>query len=381
MRVLNVNSSIDFKTGGGMAERTFQMSRSLANAGAKCTVLTIDTGHDTARAEALDPAALIALPLLWRRFYVPRMTWSLIKKLVDEADIVHLMGHWGFLNAVVYLAARRAGKPYVVCPAGSLPLFGRSRWLKKVYNLLIGRAIIRQASGWIAVTKDEASQFQSYGIQTSQVTVIANGVCEEDFPVIDVEAFRIKYQLPDAHVILFMGRLNAIKGPDLLLNAFALMLNHIEGYHLVFAGPNEGMQADLMKLASDAGLSHRVHFLGFVAGAEKTAAYRLARLLVVPSRQEAMSIVALEAGVCGTPVMLTDQCGFSAIRDIDPNLEVPATVQGISEGLVHILSHPDLLNRAATNFRTWILERYTWSSMVPEYLNLYQEILNKVKNQ
>jgi glycosyltransferase involved in cell wall biosynthesis len=125
MKILNVNSSLSFKTGGGTAERTFQMSRFLALEGVDCTVLTIDSGLDQTRIEALKPAGLTALPLLWQRFHVPRIRWDTVKTLVDEADIVHLMGHWGVLNAVVYLALRRARKPYVVCPAGTLPIFGR----------------------------------------------------------------------------------------------------------------------------------------------------------------------------------------------------------------------------------------------------------------
>jgi len=378
MNVLNVNSSIDFKTGGGMAERTFQMSRALAKAGVRCTVLTINTGHDLEREEALKPADVVSMPLLWRRFYVPRISWREIKRLVGNADVVHLMGHWTLLNALVYVAIRRARKPYVVCPAGALPLFGRSGWLKRIYNLIIGNAIIRNASAWIAVTAGEFPHFEVYGVRSSQVTVIANGVCVEDFPTVDVEAFRVRSGLPAVPLILFMGRLNPIKGPDLLLNAFAQAQGLIPDHHLVFAGPDEGMQAGLAAYAANNGLAERVHFLGFVGGIDKAAAYQMASLLVVPSRQEAMSIVALEAGVCGTTVMLTDKCGFGEIRELDPRLEVPATADGISEGLINLLNRPELLDRMAIEFRELVLKRYTWTGMVSGYLDLYKKIRAEV---
>ena len=378
MNVLNVNSSIDFKTGGGMAERTFQMSRALAKAGVRCTVLTINTGHDLEREEALKPVDVVSMPLLWRRFYVPRISWREIKRLVGNADVVHLMGHWTLLNALVYVAIRRARKPYVVCPAGALPLFGRSGWLKRIYNLIIGNAIIRNASAWIAVTAGEFPHFEVYGVRSSQVTVIANGVCVEDFPTVDVEAFRVRSGLPAVPLILFMGRLNPIKGPDLLLNAFAQAQGLIPDHHLVFAGPDEGMQAGLAAYVANNGLAERVHFLGFVGGIDKAAAYQMASLLVVPSRQEAMSIVALEAGVCGTTVMLTDKCGFGEIRELDPRLEVPATADGISEGLINLLNRPELLDRMAIEFRELVLKRYTWTGMVSGYLDLYKKIRAEV---
>ena len=72
-------------------------------------------------------------------------------------------------------------RPYVVCPAGALPLYGRSKWLKRCYNFIIGDAIIRNASGWIAVTEAEFPQFEEYGVDSSLVTVIPNGVSKEDF--------------------------------------------------------------------------------------------------------------------------------------------------------------------------------------------------------
>ncbi|MEI2635678.1 MAG: glycosyltransferase family 4 protein [Methylotenera sp.] len=376
MNVLNVNSSLDFKTGGGTAERTFQMSRFLAIEGVKCTVLTIDTGLDEARITALKPAEVVAIPLLLRRFYIPRVNWKLIKSLVENADVIHLMGHWSVLNVFVYIALRRAHKPYVVCPAGALPLFGRSRFLKYLYNFVVGKRIISNASAWIAVTSAELPHFESYGIPGSRVTVIPNGVSKEDFPLVDTNDFRRRKGLSDNPIILFMGRLNPIKGPDLLLQAFALVHDRIPDYQLVFAGPDEGMQSDLVDIAKQEGICDRVHFLGFVSGNDKAAAYHMASLLVVSSRQEAMSIVALEAGVCGTPVMLTDQCGFGEIKAIHPSLEVSADIAGIADGLISILREPDLLKRLAISFQELVIEKYTWHSIVQNYLDLYRKILS-----
>jgi glycosyltransferase involved in cell wall biosynthesis len=376
MRVLNVNSSLEFRTGGGTAERTFQMSRFLSLEGVQCTVLTIDTGLDESRVLALKQTEVVAVPLLLRRFYVPKVSQKTIKSLVDAADVVHLMGHWSVLNAMVYLALRRSHKPYVVCPAGALPIFGRSRWLKHIYNFVVGNRIIRNASGWIAVTAAEFPHFENYGIPSSNVTVIPNGVSTEDFPPTDVEVFRRAKNLPNAPIILFMGRLNLIKGPDLLLRAFASIQDLIPDYHLVFAGPDEGMQSTLTEMARQEGSVERVHFLGFVSGNGKLAAYQSARLLVVPSRHEAMSIVALEAVISGTPVMLTNQCGFDELKSIEPGLVVPASVAGIADGLIHLLTEPGLLDQISPSLQNFVLQRYTWHSIVARYLNFYGSILS-----
>ena len=379
MRILNVNTCIDTKVGGGMAERTFQMSRFLSLKGIGTKVLAIDNGFDKSLIEELRPAELVVFPEISRRFYIPRISWGVIKSLVNSVDIIHLMGHWTLLNAVVYLAARSVGKPYVVCPAGALPIFGRSQILKRLYNLVIGNSIIKNASAWIAVTSNESFDYASYGINVSDVTVIPNGIDDKNFPIIDIQSSRHGLNLPEAPFILFMGRLNLIKGPDLLLNAFVLAGKHISNYHLVFAGSDEGMRSELLSLAKEAGVQDRVHFIGFVDGLNKLIAYQLASLLVVPSRQEAMSIVALEAAACGTPVMLTDQCGFSQVRNIDSRLEVPATVSGLTSGLLQVLKDSEHLPELGARLKEYVLQRYTWSSVVSEYLNLYKKILATYK--
>lgn len=378
LRVLNVNNTLDLVTGGGTAERTFQMSRQLALHNVDTQVLTIESTHlDQSRIAALEPAKLIILPCLWRRFNFPKFNWGQIKDLVANVDVIHLMGHWGLLNIIVYFAARHLNKPYVVCPAGALPLFGRSKWLKRAYNLMIGQAIVRNASGWIAVTKDELDHFESYGVSSQFITIIPNGVDEKNFPMTDVDLFRKERGLPNAPLILFMGRLNLIKGPDLLLQAFSLIKSFVKDYHLVFAGPDEGMKAGLIRFAELNGILDRVHFLGFVSGEEKAAAYRSATFLVVPSRQEAMSIVVLEAGICGKPVLLTDQCGFNEIKLIHPNLECTADVVGIAEGMKHLATTDGLLEQLGPIFRDFVSKKYTWDSIVEEYLKLYEKILTK----
>lgn len=377
MNVLNVNSTLSLKTGGGTAERTFQMSLFLANQGVKCTVLTLDIELDEQRMAELAPASVVALSCFWKRYYIPWVKWGKIWQLVEEADLIHIMGHWGVLNALVYLAARFSNKPYVVCPAGGLPLFGRSQIIKRVYNWVVGYAIIRNASAWIAVTKSEFSQFKAYGVDESKITVIPNGINVDNFPYVEPQVFIKKYQLPYSPIILFMGRLNLIKGPDILLNAFIQAQKDLDNYHLVFVGPDGGMLPMLQKLAQEAGIAERIHFVGYLGGDDKSAAYHAADLLVVPSRQEAMSIVALEAMVCGTPVLLTDQCGFNEIKSINPNLEVAVDADKIAEKLRGLLADKVLLQDVAVSLRNFAVDNYSWDHVIKKFLSLYKKILQE----
>ena len=377
MHVLNVNHSLNLEAGGGTAERTFQMSRFLAsNIDVECTALVLDIGLEQSRINSALPAKVVALSCLYKRFYVPLGGLKNIRELVRKSDIIHLMGHWSMLNMLVYFSCRTLNKPYVVCPAGALGLFGRSVYLKRIYNFFVGKAIIRNASAWIAVTQGEFPQFEDYGIASTQITVIPNGVCEDDFAQTNINSFRKNKGLSDVPIVLFMGRLNKIKGPDLLLKAFIQVHHKISEYHLVFAGPDEGMLGELNEIIRQNKLENNIHFIGYVGGEDKSAAYHSANLLVVPSRHEAMSIVALEAGICGVPVMLTDQCGFSNISEIDSRLEVPATVDGIAFGLIRLLQDSTVLNDLAPVWKNYVDNQYSWNAIIPKYIALYQDIIS-----
>jgi glycosyltransferase involved in cell wall biosynthesis len=372
MRILNVNDMLDPVTGGGTAERTFQMSRALAKAGATCMVLTTDAGLTPERISALGAIEVTVCPCIWRRFVVPRISYRNIRALVERADIVHLMGHWSVLNAIVYLIASRMKKPYAVCPAGALPVYGRSKLLKRIYNWLVGYRLIRNATYCIAVTPAEVPHFERYGVPPTKVYVIPNGIALEDVPAPDPSSFRAKFGLGAAPAIVFVGRLNPIKGPDLLLEAFCNVKDALAGYQLVFVGPDGGMLAALQETARRRGVAEWVRFLGFVGGAEKYQAYCAAALLAIPSRQEAMSIVVLEAGVTGTPVLLTDQCGLPEVATCGGGEIVEASVAGLERGLLSMLRDPAGLARMGAALKAHVGKTYLWDNLAPRYLALYR---------
>jgi glycosyltransferase involved in cell wall biosynthesis len=375
MRILNVTLSLD-PIRGGTVERTVQMSRVLASKGQSCTVLTLDPGLTPERMNSMAGVTVVALPCLLKRFYVPALSLSTIRRLVGESDVIHLMSHWSLLNALVYYCARRLGKPYVICPAGSLRILGRSRLLKTLYNWVIGGRIIRNAERCIAITEKETADFVQLGVERERIAIIPNGIRLEEYSIKDDAAFRQAHRLPDAPFILFVGRLDPIKGPDQLLRAFCAIRNQFR-HHLVFAGPDDGMLRELEDIVRRENVADRVHFLGYLGGAEKSQAYHAAELLVIPSRSEAMSIVVLEAGASATPVLVTDQCGFNDIDRIGGGMVVPATDEGIRAGLVNLLSRPGELGAMGNKLRQYTEKRFTWDSVVGRYLDLYADIMDR----
>ena len=374
MKILVVSNTFDPVTGGGEAERSYQLANALTKAGADCRVLTIDTGLTSERKQVVPQGKMTALPCLFRRFYVPKTGLKQICKIVAMVDVIHLIGHWSIINVLVYLAARFEKKPYVICPAGSLLVFGRSKFLKQFYNFIVGTRIVRNAALVIAITQDEIAQVKAYGVSQEKIQVIPNGIAATDFASADVISFRKKHNLETRPFILFLGRLNPIKGPDLFLEAFISARNILPAHDLIFVGPDGGLLSELKALAKQNEIASRVHFIGYLGGNEKSDALHAADFLVVPSRHEAMSIVALEAGICGTPVLLTDQCGFNELAEIGGGWVVPASAEALARGITEIISKPEARKTASLNIKNYVTKNFSWDYVISHYFAIFEKI-------
>lgn len=376
MKILNVNMSIDPVKGGGTAERTVQMSRHLSMAGQSCTILTLDLGLSPERRASIeeDGVRVIALPCINRRFYLPLVSPLAIFRLVRDSDVIQLMSHWTILNVLVYAAARMLRKPYVVCPAGSLAIFGRMKPLKHAFNAVVGGPMVRGAAMCIACAPAELPHFENLGASGDKVVVIPNGINIEDYAVGDATAFRKEFSLGDSPIILFVGRLNAIKGPDLLVRAFADTSNRIP-HTLVLAGPDDGMQRELTGICDEAGIAGRVRFTGYLSGAMKVGAYLAAQLVAIPSRSEPMSIVLLEAGASSAPVLITDQSGFDGVEALGGGFVVEASALALAEGLMRAWSERDRLPSMGAILHRHVVDNFSWTIVVQRYMDLYTAIL------
>jgi len=377
MKILNINSIIDPVDGGGTAERTIQMSRYLSSEkGIEVSILTLNIGLTKNILDNLKGINLIAVPCINKRFYIPFIFFSGISQSIKEADVVHLMGHWSIINLLSYLWIRKFKKPYVVCPAGALPIFGRSKALKFFYNYIGGSACIRNANMNIAVSPDEFNHFYEYGAKLNKNILLPNGIDPNSYLDNDDKEVRRKYSIGKAPFLLFVGRLNKIKGPDLLLKAFSIISKDYPNYLLIFAGKDDGMEGELKNSIDGFNLKNRVKFIGFVQGKSKSQLFYAADLLVIPSRIEAMSIVVLESAITGTPVLMTNTCGLNEMSGENGAITVNPDSISIANGLKEIMTSNEELKFRGAKLKNYVEKNFIWSSIIKNYVQMYKNIIN-----
>jgi D-inositol-3-phosphate glycosyltransferase len=244
-------------------------------------------------------------------------------------DLVH--GHYWLSGQVGAVAAERWG----------VPLVQSMHTLGKVNNLALACGdcaepavrirgedeVVAAADRLVANTTDEARQLiELYGASPRQVETVSPGADLSLFrPTPDIAAVRRRLGLrPDAVVLVFAGRIQPLKGPDVALRAAASLLRLspalAERLVVVFVGGPSGSEVGapgrLSALAASLGIAGHVRFEPPCAQRELADWYRAATMVLVPSHSESFGLVALEAQACGTPVVAAAVGGLrTAVRD------------------------------------------------------------------
>jgi len=327
---------------GGLNVYVVEVARQLARRGIEVEIFTRAVCRDTPPVLELAPGVLVR-SLVAGPFeeldknslpgQICPFTFGVLRTEADFApgryDLVH--AHYWLSGQVGAVAAERWG----------VPLVQSMHTLGKVKNLALASGdcaepavrirgegeVVAAADRLVANTEDEARQLiELYGATPSQVKTVSPGVDLSVFrpgaPVADIR--RRLGLAADAIVLVFAGRIQPLKGPDVVLRAAASLLRLApelaERLVVVFVGGPSGSEVGapgrLDGLAGELGLADRVRFEPPCPHRDLADWYRAATLVLVPSHSESFGLVALEAQACGTPVAAAAVGGLrTAVRD------------------------------------------------------------------
>lgn len=235
--------------------------------------------------------------------------------------------------------------------------------------------------------KEKEALILHYGALAEKISVIPCGVNMELFHPVDKEEARRELQLGDEKIILFVGRIEPVKGIEQLLKAMPYLRSPDEqkdhGYRLVVIGGDENGQDEtekLRKLSRELHIEDSVTFVGSVKQERLPYFYSAANVCVISSYYESFGLVALESLACGTPVVATDVGGS---KDIIRQGETGYIVadnepRHLAEKIGLLLSKPSLDMNSALTIRASV-SRFDWINIAKEMVDKFETVLDSYR--
>jgi D-inositol-3-phosphate glycosyltransferase len=261
------------------------------------------------------------------------------------------------------------------------------------YRLEGERDVINLADWIIAATPAELAQLQwLYNAETERISVIPPGVDVNHFYPIDPDEAKEYIGIPpNDQMLLFVGRVEPLKGIDTLIRAIALMreMGLLERHRLCLSiiggDPDPDSAATntemvrLKELREDNDLEDIITFLGRRSQDTLPYYYSASEAVVMPSHYESFGMVALEAMACGTPVVASEVGGLAfLIQDEVTGYHVPVgEPEALCDRLSLLLEDRNLHERMSKDAVIFSQE-YAWENIAAKIVELYQKLMNNL---
>ena len=390
MKVLHVIPSVSLQH-AGPSTAVRDMALGLARAGETVHLATTDDDGDGHLSVSLGQPIVEDGVTCWyfprqTRFYTaswPLTTW--LWRHVPDYDLVHVHAVFSYSSLPAAFCARRVGVPYIITPHGILRSWGvrnRRPLLKRLSFCLIERRILQHAALVHFTSEQERVEAEELGVRAPSA-VISLGIDLSPFEHLPAPGtFRCQHPgLTGRTLLLFLSRINPIKGLDLLLPAFAQVRQERPDVALVLAGRGElDYEAWLRARVRELGLEGDVLFTGFLEGEPKLAALADCDLIVLPSHSESFGMAVVEAMACRLPVVISNQVGINhEVAKAQAGLVVPCQAEALADALMRLIGDADLRRRLGANGQRLVQKRFSLEVTTQLLIELYDQVMCSVE--
>jgi D-inositol-3-phosphate glycosyltransferase len=379
---------------GGMNVYIRAVADRLARRGVAVDVFTRCAGRGVPEVERVGPLnRVIQIPAgpcaPVQKDRLPALIPSFADRIIESAgtaqyDLVH--AHYWLSGGPAIAVKEHWGLPLVASFHTLGAVKNRAMPAEPAERLAGERLTIATADRILAPTTMEAEHLVSlYGASPERVRVIPPGVDADAFFPRPKDRARARLGLAGRRVVLFLGRLQPLKGPDLAIRAVAEAIRRdpqasSDVVLAMMGGPSgadgPGYVDRLRRLTFEEGIADRVSFLEPRPHHELPWVYSAAEALLMPSRSESFGLAALEAQACRVPVVASAVGGLrSVVVDGSTGLLPPSEdVAALADRLLAVLRDPDLRGRLAQGARRQA-RRFSWDDTAEGVLASYRELL------
>ncbi|AFV22749.1 glycosyl transferase group 1 [Methanolobus psychrophilus R15] len=386
MKILYIVSGFAPSWGlGGGVKASYELSREMASKGHDVIVYTTDIfdhktrlsfdykNWDGVKAYYFRTSSKFLAKMQFN--FSPKLIYALYKN-ISSYNVIHIHEYRTVNSTLTAYLAKKNGVPYILQPHGSLPTTIGSGKFKKIYDFVCGSNILKNATILIALNKMETKQYQDLNVDEKRIKIVPNGIniCEfKNLPPKGI--FKNKYGINDTEkVILYLGRIDKIKGIDLLVDSFYDIINELDDVRLVIVGPDTGYLKQLKDQIKSLNLQNNVIFPGPLYGMDKLEAYVDSDVYVLPSVYDMFPNTVFEACACGIPVIVTDRCGISDIIKDKVGRVVKYDKNDLSNSIYDILNDKHLSENYGVEGKLMVNQYYNWSIIASNLENIYGNI-------
>jgi glycosyltransferase involved in cell wall biosynthesis len=383
MKVCLVTTSFPRRSRDSSQNLVLETARALRDQGAQVRVIAIHApgapvretfeGIEVIRPRYMWPDKLEllqteggGLPVVWRKRKLARPQFALallaqglaVARYARECDVIH--AHWTLSAFAVWITRLYHCRPYVVTVHGSdifqaaqIPLFRA-----------LTRLALSRADRVVAISQSLADATKTLGIPTQKIDVIPEGI--------DIELFQ-PGPTEREPLLLFVGSLIERKGIKHLIRAMPKVRERLPGYRLAIVG--EGPQREeLTSLIDELDLEESVTLVGAQPQDQVVQWMQRARLFVLPSLEEGLGIVILEALASGTPCIGTRVGGIPELISPDVGrLVPPADSKALANAALAILQDAETWQTLSCNARQRAEQHcYTWNKVAVRLTEIYE---------
>ena len=362
MKILHVVNSLE---PGGMENGVVNMARALERRGFEIHVACLERlGAFAARLPHPERAVILGKG----HGFSPAATWRLARHLtLLRPDIVHSHN----LGALIYSGLATLGGTRCRLIQGEHSKLTEAE--RSPRRLRQRRILYRGCRAIHTVSEAMREELIASGFPAEKISAIANGVDTSRFAPGDRGAARRALSLPEeALVVGIVGRFGAYKRHGMLLEAFEEIAPRFPTAHLLIAGAGGPEEAKITTRARSSIFRERIQLTGFQN--DPRTCYRALDLLAIPSVNEGLSNVALEAMACGIPVLAQAGCGHEQVitHDADGWIAGLDSPSRLAAQLAELLAQPARLVDFGANARKKVESQFSIESMIHAYEQLYR---------
>lgn len=387
MKIAQLNVYFYPKMVGGAEWYVYNISKYLAKKGHEIHVFTVNKYEGKKigpQEEEINGVKIHRLPL-WMDLTYRLKIWRGLKKLLSEYhfNVIHTYDYGQPHSRTAVKVAKEKNRPLALTVFDVHSMIPRpfyKDFAMKIFDNHLARYVLRNATKILVRAPNLIEALVKFGADKEKICVTPSGVIDEALEPANGKAFIEKFSIKGKPIILYLGRLHPMKGPQFIVKAAPQILKKYPEAAFVLVGSEQNSyKKALIELSQQLGVKENLLFTGPIYDFKtKMQAYAAADVFVMPSGYEGTSQAIFEAMAQAKPIVATNRGGipFQVEHEKEALLFEYGDENALASAVLTLLENRQLASLLGRNAKGKV-KKFTYSVLVDQLEDIYEEMLSK----